>query len=807
MSKTILSILFFFAFFYSNANVPEKISSGVRGKVVDRSTSKGLEYATVMVYNQSDSSFVSGSITGPNGEFEIKLKPGIYKVKVQFLAYGTITVSDVLISRTIQLRDLGNLVLSPDDALLREAEVVAERSTVEMTLDKRVFNIGRDISSKASNAVEVLENIPSVTVDVEGNVSLRGDEGVRILIDGKMSGMAGIGSKNALRAISADMIERIEVITNPSVRYEAEGSSGIINIVLKRDRRKGYNGSIDLNAGFPWQAGLGLNTNYRLNKMNLFANYNINHTENQGDGKIYREIFSTRIITDQKTERIRRSFNNTLRVGADYLPNAKTSLSGSIMYRYSTGKNPSVVDYNDFINGSLYKTTQRREEQSDKDPTMEYALDLKRQFNNKDHQLTASFRHTINTDLENASIIEKVLFSQTLPYPDDLLQRMSTQQQNNSTQAQIDYFQPLRQKEKLETGIRFQNRQITNDYKVEQRDDTGNFNVMPEFSNVFRFGEDIFSAYLLYGREKNKISYQLGTRSELSKISTKLVQTGEENHSNYVDFFPSGHFTYKFNLNNSLQLSYSRRIRRPGFWQLNPFRTITDNRYIMTGNPGLKPVYTNAFEIGYLRFFKQGNINFNTYYRQSNDVFMRIERIDSTGIAYVRPENFASRDDLGVEIIGMANPYKWLNLNGSLNFFRSVTQGELYGRTYHVEDYSWTGRLMARANLKKGVDAQLTLNYQGKSKTPQGNRLPAFGADAGLSKDVLKNKGTLTLNIRDIFGTRRHAYETFDSKFYSKTEFRWTGTVVTLNFNYRINQQKKRAPERRPDSEEGIMEF
>ncbi len=807
MIKTLLFILLSIFSFEVLATIPDPADSGLRGKVIARSTSKGLEYATVMIYNQTDSSFVAGSITGPNGEFDIKVKPGIYYIKVQFVAYGTITLSDVQIQRTTQLRDLGSLFLSPNEALLSEVEVVAERSTVEMSLDKRVFNIGRDISAKASNAVEVLENIPSVTVDIEGNVSLRGDEGVRILIDGKMSGMAGLSNRNALRAISADMIERIEVITNPSVRYEAEGSSGIINIVLKKDRRKGYNGSIDLNAGFPLQAGLGLNANYRINKINLFANYNISHIENRGGGTVYREIYSSGLITEQDAERIRRSFNNTIRLGAEYAFNPKTSLTGNIMYRHSKGNNPSKVTYNDFSGATRFRTTQRSEEQSELDPTLEYALDFRQQFKRKDQLLTASVMYTDNSEEEKSSIIEKVLFSTTSPLPDDILQRMVTNQTNNNFQAQIDYFQPLREKEKLETGLRYQNRDIVNDYKVEQRDDSGDFIILPGFSNIFNYNEDILAAYLLYGADNGKYSYQLGTRSEWSNIGTKLLETGEENKTSYIDFFPSGHFTYRFNQKNNLQLSYSRRIRRPGFWQLNPFRTITDNRFIMSGNPELKPVYTNSFEIGYLRFFKQGNVNFNTYYRQSNDVFMRVERIDTTGIAYARPENFASRDDLGIEIIGMANPYKWLNLNGSLNFFRSVTQGELYNKSYDVEDYSWTGRLMARANLKKGLDAQLALNYQGKSKTPQGSRLPNFGADAGISKDVLNNKGTITLNVRDIFGSRKWAFETMEDNFYSKTEFQRSRTVVTVNFNYRINQLKRRAPERRMENEEGMMEF
>ncbi|MBK9290124.1 MAG: TonB-dependent receptor [Bacteroidetes bacterium] len=808
MRKTTLLTLFISLFAFTLlSNNPEAAESGLRGKVLDKSTSKGLEYATVMVYNQADSSFVTGGITGADGTFDIKLKPGTYYINVQFIAYQPVTISNVQLQRTTQLRDLGSLWLSPDEKILSEVEVVAERSTVEMTLDKRVFNIGRDISTKASNAVEVLESIPSVTVDIDGNVSLRGDDGVRILIDGKMSSLTGNDNRNALRSISADMIERIEVITNPSVRYEAEGSSGIINIVLKKDRRKGYNGSIDLNAGYPLQGGLGLNFNYRFKKVNLFANYNINYNENRGGGKVYRELYNLDIATRQEAERIRKALNNTIRIGADYALNPKTNISNSIMLRASDGKNPSTVTYFDYTDDNLFRQSMRKEEQKSANPAFEYAFDLRRQFDRKDQLFSASLRYNNNLTDESSTIVESVQLAPTLPYPDDLFQRVSTYQKNSSLQAQADYVQPLGSKSKVETGIRYQNRFVSNDYLVETRSDAGVFEKLPDFSNIFEYSENILAAYVLHANELNKFSYQMGLRSEFTDINTKLLETNETNARDYLDFFPSGHLTYKFNPTNSIQASYSRRIRRPGFWQLNPFRTITDNRFIMSGNPNLRPVYTNAYELGYLRFFKKGNINVNAYYRQSNDVFIRVERVDSTGITFAGPQNFAKRDDTGLEIIGMGSVSKWLNLNGSLNFFRAVTQGEFQNKVYDVEDFSWTGRLMARANVKKGLDAQLSLNYQGKAKTPQGNRLPSFGADAGISKDVLKNMGTITLNVRDIFGTRKWAFETFEDNFYSKTEFQWTKTVVTVNFNYRINQQKRRAPERRMENDEFMMEF
>jgi ferric enterobactin receptor len=811
----LLSIFFvlinFTASFAENA-VPSDADAGIKGKVIDRSNRQALEYATIMVYNQQDSSFVAGSITGTNGEFDIKLKPGKYYISVQFLAYASINISDVTVTRGKTPRDLGELLIAPDHALLDEIEVVAERSSVEMTLDKRVFNIGRDMTSKAGNAIEVLENIPSVTVDIEGNISLRGDDGVRVLIDGKVSGMAGISSRNALRSIQADMIERIEIVTNPSVRYDAEGSSGIINIVLKKDRRRGFNGSVDVNTGFPLQAGIGINTNYRMNKVNLFANYNLGYREFIGGGSSYREIYgAVPFASDMQSERLNRSLNNMIRIGAEYQINPNSALTASVMFRLSDENNRSEVYYDDFRPlQTLVSQSQRIDLEKERDPNLEYALDYRRQFRRKDQLLTANVQYFNNSEESNSAITETTHFRLTGQLPSPLLQKTINDRKESNFQIQTDYFQPLGGKSKIETGIKLQMREIINGYEVQEQKPSGNFEILPQFTNHFTYEENILSAYLLHGNDLGRYSYQLGIRAEYSDINTLLKETNEDNNRKYLDFFPSAHITYKLNETNNLQLSYSRRIRRPGFWQLNPFRSFTDNRNIMTGNPMLQPVYTHSFESGYLKFWKKGNINLNAYYRQSNNVFQRIERVDSLGIAYARPENFAKNDSYGLELIGMYNPIRWFNMNGSVNFFRSMTAGEAYGIDYSTDNYSWTARLMTRMNIKRAFDLQLSGNYRGAMDTPQGRRLPSWSLDAGASRDVLKGKGTVTLNVRDVFGTRRFAFETFDDFFYSKTDFRWSSTVVTVNFNYRINQQKRRAPERRQsgqDADEGMMEF
>ncbi|MDN5350089.1 MAG: hypothetical protein PWQ54_1485 [Bacteroidales bacterium] len=800
--KINLSVLFIAVFSFSgHAEVPADKDSGVKGKVVDSRTKSVVEYATVMIYRAADSSFVEGGITDANGSFQMKLKPDVYYLTIQFLGYKTMMVDAFEVDRGRDLYDLGRLMIAPDNALLEEVEVVAEKSTVEMTLDKRIFNIGKDMSSTAGNAIEVLENIPSVTVDIEGNVSLRGDEGVRILVDGKVSGLAGINSRDALRSLQADMIERIEVVTNPSVRYDAEGTAGIINIVLKKDRRNGFHGSIDLNTGYPLQYGVGVNTNYRFNKVNLFANYALNYRERLGSGNYRRDFFRPEgtYTTLQESDRDRTGLSNMIRTGAEYYFTPNDVLTFSLMYRYSDQTNKSTIVYNDFGPGNEFLVSSERvDDETETDPNLEYSINYKKDFGKKDHTLTANLRYFDNSETERSNIVETIK-------PVDLLmsqefQKIENKEQESNFQMQLDYVHPFNERSKFEAGAKYEQREIDNNYIVEELNDNGEYVNLPDYTNRFIYDEKILAAYALFGNESGRYSYQLGLRSEYSEISTLLQETDESNSQYYLNLFPSAHLNYKLTENDQIQVSYSRRIRRPGFWQLNPFRSFTDNRNINTGNPNLRPIYTDSYELGYLRYWENASLNFNTYYRYSTDVFQRIETVDSSGITYTGPVNFAQNNSYGLELIGNARLYKWWNVNGSLNFYRSMTDGEANEIQYNTDYITLTGRVMNKFTVQRGFDMQLSLNYRGPMDMPQGTRDATWSADFGASKDVFNGKGTLTLSVRDIFGTRRWAFETFAEDFYTNSEFRWSTTTITLNFNYRINQQKKKGS---PDRGEG----
>ncbi len=814
----ILTIIFFFN---PSINASEKETdtdkpTGIKGTVKDRETTQGLEYATVIIYRSADSSFAGGGITGSDGVFNIDLKPGNYYAEIQFLAYRTITLTDIEVKRGRSSYDIGELLLSPDSDMLEEVEIIAERSQVEMTLDKRVFNIGRDITATATNAMDVLENLPSITVDVDGNVSLRGDEGVRILIDGKMSGLVGLSSRDALRSLQADMIERIEVVTNPSVRYDAEGSSGIINIVLKRDRRSGFNGSFDLSTGLPFQAGISGSVNYRLPKINFFANYSLNYRERPGTGTRYQEFYrlGDTAITLQDNERMRYSLGNTVRLGAEYNLSTKSTLTFSGLYRYSDQYSRASVTYSDYLpQNLLINQSQRVEKHKEFSPVLEYNLYYRKQFDKKDQLLTASIRYSNDFEDQKANISERTRYDIDGMYADEIFQQTLNDELQNNFEFQADYFHPFGGKAKLEAGVKAQMRVIDNDYAVEEQDANGDWVNLPQFTNHFIYDENIYAAYALFGNDAGRYSYQLGLRSEYADIQTRLINTNEDNQNTYLDFFPSAHFTYKMTETQNLQISYSRRIRRPGFWQLNPFRSFSDNRNIWTGNPNLQPVYTDSYELGYLKFWKNASLNGSVYFRDSKDVFQRIERIDSTGIITVRPENFATNQAFGLELIGSGTLKSWWTVNGSANFYRSITEGSTAEQEFKTDSYSWMGRINNRFTIKRGFELQLSGNYRGPREMPQGQRKASWSVDAGLSKEVLKGNGTITLNVRDAFGTRKWAFETFGFNYYSNSEFSWSPTTISLNFNYRINQNNRQQRDRRGSQQngnqmdDGMMEF
>ncbi len=816
--KKITSLFLFVTLLISSYNVfanetMSHVEPEIKGKVIDIETDEPLEYATVSLFNSSDSTLVTGVITDMKGVFSLKAKPGKYYIVVQFIGYESKTIS-------INLKDhisLGDIVMRPDSKLLEEVEVVAEKSTMSMTLDKRVFNVGKDVSSTAGNAIEVLDNIPSVNVDVEGNVSLRGDSGVQILVDGKVSGLAGVSTQDALRSLQADMIERVEVVTNPSVRYDAEGTAGIINIVLKKDKRKGFNASVDLRGGFPvqwgekfikedfpFQTGLGASLNYRFKKFNVFANYNFNYRDDISDGYNKTEYYGDEYgydpllenhddamqITEQFTYRNRNRKGHNLRGGFDYYFTDNDILTFSTMYRQSKGHNtPSVTYIDNFPFEGLQNFSRRTENWFNDRPMMEYTLSYDKYFGSKENSLKASVRYFSNSDTEWSDIVDAEFLTE-----DDMNnnrpffsvdQYTHTQENQQNLQATVDFIHHYGFSV-VELGGKYTGRWINNNVLVEEND-----SILQDYTHDFNYNQQVAALYAIYGREFGRFSGQIGVRSEFTLIDTYLKDENQRNNQQYLDVFPTGHLNYSLTEVDQVQASYARRIRRPWYGQMAPFSSFNDDRNIRKGNPALRPIYTDSYEMSYLRFWEKGNVNFTAYYRHSTDVIRHFTTVIGD-VAYSRPENFGTSDDYGLELVGSLDIFKWWNINGSINFFKSNTVGDWNGKHYTTDSYNTFARLVAKFRVKKVCDFQITGRYMGPREEPLGYRDANYWCDFAASRDVFDKNATISLNIRDVFGSRQHGGESWGDNFWQYSESTWSTTSVTLNFNYRINQQQKR---------------
>ena len=787
----------------------------VKGRVFDNSTGHPMEYATVRACTLPDTTFVSGCITEPTGDFSLQLEKGRYVLEVQYMGFIT-KYKNVTLDGSKSTVDVGKISLSPDSRMLSEVDVVAEQSTYEMTLDKRVFNVGKDVANTAGNAIEVLENIPAVSVDVEGNVSLRGDDGVRILIDGKESGLSGMSTQDALRTLQGDMIERIEVITNPSVRYDAEGSAGIINIILKKDKRQGFNGAVNIRGGYPWMYGASLSANYRLKRWNLFASYGFNNRSNIGGGVNQTKRFSDIVdgdtiftqLTDQTTERRMRRMGHNVRLGADYYITDHDIVSAAFVYRYGRLETHPVVKYFDEypqLGTSSYD--ERAEDYLEYEPMYEVTLDYDKTFERKGRSLKANVRFFTNAENSNSDITETL-------YPDKsmeqtlwtLYQKTSNDQRMRNLQASVDYVHPFLTKAQWEIGAKYTNRSINSLSTVTEMDSLGVYHPLTDYCYDYEYNEQVAALYTSVGNDWGRWSGQVGVRAEMTDIMTNLKGYAHDGTDSinggkpYIDVFPSAHLNYSVNENNQFQVSYTRRIRRPGFWQMSPFRSYNDNRNIRMGNPALKPSYTDSYELGYIHFWEKASFNFTAYYRHSNNT-IRHYTYEDDGVFYSMPVNFGKADDFGVEAVAQGQMTKWWNLNGNVNFFRSWFNGEINGKTYNDATWMLFGRAVSKFKVSNWFDLQLTAHVMGPHKEPLGMHKGNWWIDLAVSKEILHGNGTITFNVRDLFNSRSHGGESWGDGFWQYSTSTWNRRSFSLNFNYRINQQNiKRG---RPDGEGG----
>lgn len=811
IKRLITLSLFFIATIGFAQQRPDVKKITISGIILEKGTNIPLEYATVVLQNASKPEIVTGGITDIDGKFSFEVNSGVYNVRYEFISFKTVQEKNKNLTTDT---NLGTIFLQEDIAQLNDVVVIAEKSTVEIKLDKRVYNVGKDMMVKGGTVSDVLDNVPSVTVDPDGTIALRGNENVRILIDGKPSGLAGINIADALKLLPADAVEKVEVITNPSARYDAEGSGGIINIVLRKGKAQGVNGSIVLSAGDPEAYGVSTNLNYRADNFNLFSNFGYNYRNSPGNSINNSEYFDNSgattgyVFEKRNNQRLSEGYNSNF--GIDLFLNKTTTWSNALTFSKSRGTNPDDVFMNYYDSSfNLTSVRNRYNDERGKDFNFEYSTNFTKNFKKEDHKLTVDVAISQNRDNENSIITDQEIGNPATLFTETTINNQK--QQRNLFQA--DYVLPLGENGRFEAG-----------YRGSFQKNLTNFEILPNtlYSNTLEYNENVNALYAQYGNKINKFSYFLGLRFEDSNIDVNSITSNDYNNKKYNNFFPTATVNYEFSETSSTSLSYSKRINRPRGRFLNPFSSYSSNINLFQGNPDLNPAYTNAIDLGYLKRWNKLTLNSSVYVNVTDESFQFIRKesglfVGTTPVILSSPINLTKEYRAGFEFNVNYTPYKWWKLNGNLNVYRNETKGDYEYTDYLGNDIvqnfdnvatTWFTRISSKVTLPYKIDWQTNATYSAPQTTAQGKRLDMTSLNLSFSKDILKDKGSIALNVSDVFNTRKRRYRSELPSVESYSEFQWRERQITLAFTYRFNKKKNdRENQRRDDNGGGEGDF
>ncbi|WP_439151137.1 TonB-dependent receptor domain-containing protein [Winogradskyella sp.] len=815
----------------------------VQGTVIEKDSNIPLEYATITFKSKPDNTIVTGGITDSNGKFNIDVPVGTYDISVEYISYKTKEYLNKTIDQDI---DLGTVALDLDVNTLDEVTVVSETTTVEIKLDKKVYNIGKDLTTAGGTVSDALNNVPSVAVDIDGAISLRGNGNVRILINGRPSALAGFGDTNVLSQLPAEAIERVEVITSPSARYDAEGTAGILNIILRQKETLGFNGSFNFTIGNPDNIGLNASLNYRTEKYNLFSNLSwryfdaprnsftdVTYFDRLIDGETVVPEYR-RIREDEDVERLNRNYNAN--IGMEYFLSEKSSITGSLFDRFGSDADLAINKSERFNNGAIVEETLRRERDTEQDNSYQIAINYVNRFgDDSDHKLTADFQYEEDSEDGFTFLNENyIITDQTDPEPFQIEQELTVEDQKEYL-IQADYVLPLGKDSRFEVGFRSNlENEITN-YRLEQENiETGDLVVNDTITNIFDYDENVNALYSQYGSKFGKFSFLLGLRLEHTQLKGDIdsrftedelieafgfpIRTNFDN--NYLGLFPT--LNLIFNLNGSdsdneesVTLGYNRRINRPRGWFINPFPTRSSRTNIFQGNPNLQPAFSNAFDVGYLKRWKTLTLTSSVYYQVETNSFERVQentgQQTTDGIDIIRtiPINLSTNKRTGAELGVLYNPNKWLRLNSSFNFFQFETDGEFNNVDYSAKNTSWFARFSSKITLPGKIDWQTNARYRGARQDAQSDTQGLLSIDLAFSKELFDNNLTVSLNVRDLLNSRRRQSTTTTDFFERYRESQWRQRQINLSLIYRFNQKlnKRDGSRRGNNGNDGDFDF
>ncbi len=828
-----ISIFFVLSTLYTSAQQPEgqRIMQGggrmsmeggfgtLKGTIIDEASNLPIEYANIVIYKAKDSSLVTGGITDTKGNYNIDKVPfGRYYVDFKFIGYKNSRVTGVMITPRQQEVTLETVKLNSISENLEGVVVTGQKSMLQNNLDKKVINVDRSINVEGGTALDIMRNIPSVEVDVEGNVSVRGSSNLTILVDGRPSQLT------SLEELPANIVQSVELITNPSVRYDPDGLSGILNIVLVKKKTPGYHGMVSVNVGTGNKYSGTVNMNIRQGKFNYFGNIDYRKFSSYGSGITNRQTFitDTTKFLDQTSKDDREGIMYNFRGGVDYYINPKNTLSfvASTSIRNSTGSEKSNNIRHSIPYAAKYEGNEdNNSTDKSKGSGNEFALNYKKTFDTPGQEFTSDLYFS-NGDRNSDEDLTKI-DNNNAALSD--LKKTTTDSKNWSVTFQSDVVKPIGNGGRLETGIKGIIRRSDANYILREKTFVPDpWVINNSVSNNFVLTDQVYAGYAIYSNTIGPISYQGGIRIEDQLKNADQKTTDSVVNASFFNIFPSAHIKWDINKVNAIQLSYSRRVNRPSSRDLNPFKDIEDPLNVSYGNPYLEPEFTDAYEIGHSLNLAKTNITSTLFYRyRTNLISQKTERIGTTDTLKTTPENLNGGSTLGVEFIVNQKITNWWKMNGNFSYF----QAKIIDKSVDVsksESNSWTAKATSSFSIGKNCEIQINGNYRspvitgvgggghgpmgGGGGGSQGKTKEMYSVDLGLRYMVMKKKGTITLRVSDIFNTRIGKIDSWGTGYTSYSENRHESQIVFIGFSYKINDYKQRRDSKMEDMNNGDME-
>ncbi len=786
-----ISILVMFLFTLSLSGQENMQINHITGKVKDADTHLPLQFVTVTLQNMNTHEFI-GDVTDKDGNFELKVLNGKYYCIVESLSFQPFIIHVLSIDQDIEL---GLIELNQNSENLEEIELIATSNLVDHELTKKIYHASKDIANIGGNAVTVLENTPSVKIDGQGNISIRGNTAL-VLVDGKPYG-GQRSSADVLSLIPANTISKVEIISQ-SAKYDAEGGGAILNIILKKRSIEGYNGTIEAHLGIPDNDGISTFVNYKTDKVNMYSTLSFNHLVKNKDTEIQQIFLDDVQIPVGNFDEVRSDYRQRnsflINIGGDFYLDEKNTLTTSVLYTKSNKNYDSELYLNDFqpIN-ELIKSSFREVDDNSDEGFLEAFVQFSTKLNDKGHKLSADIKYD-NSVADNET---DILDTETFPGSDVTEQKYIKDESVDNFYGKIDYELPIKDDAKFEAGFKANIRNYNNDFTASNfNPSTSRFEPIAEFTSKIDYKENIYAFYANYSKQYEKLSFSIGLRSEITKsiITERTIDQDYEN--NYSDLFPNALITYNIDDNNTFSLGYTKYIDRPTISELNPFNSFTDERFILVGNPFLQPYYTNYFYLEYYHEFKKLTLNSAVFYTNSTDRILNVlektgnQTSDGFDIFRRIPINNGTLNYTGFELEATYKPLNKMRLYGLLSPYYSVLS-ETRDNAYDYENWVLYGNFRFLYRLTNTLRFNIDYVYQSAQKTAL-TELKSFQyVNLNISKDFWEGKSTLSFKINDVFHTRKADFNSLEANTITQRSFIFD-TQYLLSFSYRFNKSGRR---------------